>query len=113
MKDNELDERDGLARDQKSDLIRDAEPVETSDQAVSLQAEPVGTMPYSPAQAGDPAEAATTGGGDRGTGFFQAASRRILTWLYTQLCQSAAARRCAAVNGGGASGKAGGYCLCQ
>ncbi len=62
MKDNELDERDGLARDQKSDLIRDAEPVETSDQAVSLQAEPVGTMPYSPAQAGDPAEAATAGG---------------------------------------------------
>lgn len=62
MKDNELDERDGLATDQKSDIIRDAEPVETSDQAVSLQAESTGTMSYSPAQAGDPAETATAGG---------------------------------------------------
>lgn len=61
MKDNELDERDGLAPDQKSDLIRDAEPVETSDQVVSLQVEPADTMSYSPAQAGDPAEAAIAG----------------------------------------------------
>lgn len=62
MKDNELDERDGVVTDQKSDLIRDAEPVETSDQGISLQAEPASTMSYSPAQAGDPAGTATAGG---------------------------------------------------
>lgn len=56
MKDNELDKPDGLAAEQKSDFIRDAEPVEkTPDQAVSFQMEPASTVSYSPVQADAPA----------------------------------------------------------
>lgn len=63
MKDNELDEKEGLATDQKSDLIHEAESVEeTLDQAVSLQAESASMMSYSPVQADDLAGTIPAGG---------------------------------------------------
>lgn len=63
MKDNELGEKEGLATDQKSDLIHEAESVEeTLDQAVSLQAESASMMSYSPVQADDPAGTIPAGG---------------------------------------------------
>ena len=63
MKDNELDEKSGLATDQKLDPILDTEPIETPDQAISsLQVKPASMMPCPPAQAGDLTETAMAGG---------------------------------------------------
>lgn len=63
MKDNELDEKEGLTTGQKSDFIHEAESVEeTLDQTVSLQTESASMMSYSPVQADDPAGTIAAGG---------------------------------------------------